>query len=463
LRPCWTPIRTCERDETHLLIGNLNVGAFGGLMAWWGSLRSSPASARGELVVRRLHGSRTIRRMRRLLLAAVFLALPIALPTVASAASYEYLTTYTGVYGWADTYLAQPNAPDGLTTNEHYSWTTFDYDKVTAHKDGTFSRRNTRYIAASGHYRQVDVQGSAQQGGPFVDTDDCSIASALNPVSSQSSGSNVQPVPVSQNPSISVGWEIPDYGGGPQANDAPKFTVAGTLGNGQPCATVFSSRWLVYSDSGGAGTVFAQIPLTQKARDAFGSATNIKYDQIRGGRVWRRQFKNIDLKDAATRPGFQGPATDNAELMMDTEVTFRRVDMKTSPNKIGALLLREGFLGLGTEGKNGGPAGNSDEDEDVIVPGLGAGDVTLDVQGHVASASRAETLRAAPPLLSSGHAKATGAGRPVKITLHPTASGATRLHAPHPAISARYVLTFKPKGSKQTYSVAKPVTLPAVP
>jgi hypothetical protein len=37
--------------------------------------------------------------MRRLLLAAVFLAFPVALPTVASAASYEYLTTYTGVYG----------------------------------------------------------------------------------------------------------------------------------------------------------------------------------------------------------------------------------------------------------------------------------------------------------------------------------------------------------------------------
>ncbi len=401
--------------------------------------------------------------MRRLLLAAVLLALPIAVPTVASAASYEYLTTYTGVYGWAETYVAQPNAPDGLTTAEHYTWTTFDYDKVTARKDGTFSRRNTRYIAANGHYRQVNVQGSAMPGGPFTSTDDCSIASALGPVSSDSSGSNVQPVPVSQNPFISVGWEIPDYGGGPQANNAPKFTVAGTLGNGQPCTTAFGSHWLVYSDSGGAATVFAQIPLTQKARDAFSSATNIRYDQIRGGRVWRRQFNHIDLKDAASRPGFQGPSTDTAELTMDTEVTFRRVDMNTSPNKIGALLLKEGFLGLGTEGKNGGPAGDSDEDEDVIVPGLGAGDVTLDVQGQLASSSRARTLRAAPPLLSSGHAKATGAGGPVKITLHPTASGATQLHAPHPAINARYVLTFKPKGSKKTYSATKPVTLPAVP
>ena len=270
-------------------------------------------------------------------------------------------------------------------------------------------------------------------------------------------GAGVQPVPVSSNPDISVGWEIPDYGGGPHTNQAPKFTVTGTLGNGQPCASVYSSHWLAYTDTLGGGTVFAQIPLTQKARDAFGSATNIKYDQIRGGRVWRRKFSNIDLKVAAT----SGSATDTAELMMDTEVTFRRVDMQTSPNKIGALLLSEGFLGLGTEGKNGGPAGDSDEDEDVIVPGIGAGDVTLDVQGQVVSGNRA-AARAAPQVFSSGRAKATSAGRAVKITLHPTASGAMRLHAPHPAIRARYVLTFRPKGSKKTYSATEAVTLPAV-
>jgi hypothetical protein len=400
--------------------------------------------------------------MRRVLL-AVFVALPVVvLPAVASAASFEYLTTYTGVYGFADTYVAAPNAPDGLTTTQHYTWTTFDYDKGTVHKDGTFTSRNTRYIAANGHYHSVNVQGSAQAGGPFVTTDDCAIASSLSPVSTDNVGSGVQPVPVSRNPDISVGWEIPDYGGGPQANDAPKFTLSGTLGNGQPCDSVYSSHWLSYTDSEGGATVFAQIPLTQKARDAFGTAANIKYDEIRGGRVWRRQFKNIDLKGVASSPGFTGPATENAELTMDTEVTFRRVDGKTSPNKIGALLLSEGFLGLSTEGKNGGPAGNSDEDEEVLVPGIGAGEVTLGVQGQVVSGNRAASARAAAPLLSSGHARATGPGKPVRITLHPTASGATQLHAPHPAVSARYVLTFKPKGSKRTYSATKAVTLPAV-
>jgi len=223
----------------------------------------------------------------------------------------------------------------------------------------------------------------------------------------------------------------------------------------------FASRWLVFTDSDPRGTVFAQIPLTQKARDAFGGATAIKYDQIDGGRVWRRQFRNVDLKAMASRPGFQGLATDNAELEMDTEVSFRRVDMKTSPNKIGALLFSEGFLGLGGQGKDGGPAGDSDQDEEVIVPGMGTGEVTLGVQGGVVSGKRGASPRAAPALLSFGRAKAKGTAAPVKITLHPTALGATRLHAPHPAISARYVLTFKPKGSKKTYSATKAVTLPA--
>jgi hypothetical protein len=50
-------------------------------------------------------------------------------------------------------------------------------------------------------------------------------------VRTDSGGSSLAAAQVSRNPDISVGWEIPDYGGGPQTNDAPKFTVAGTLGN----------------------------------------------------------------------------------------------------------------------------------------------------------------------------------------------------------------------------------------
>jgi hypothetical protein len=105
--------------------------------------------------------------MRRLLLTAVCLALPVALPSVASAASYEYLTTYTGVYGWAETSVPDPSAPDGLTVAQHYTWTTFDYNKVTVHKDGTFTNRDTRYIAANGHYHDRDVQGSGRRVDPL--------------------------------------------------------------------------------------------------------------------------------------------------------------------------------------------------------------------------------------------------------------------------------------------------------
>jgi hypothetical protein len=43
----------------------------------------------------------------------------------------------------------------------------------------------------------------------------------------------------------------------------------------------------------------------------------------------------------------------------------------------------------------------------------------------------------------------------------PTAAGHALLSAPHPAISARYVLTFRPRGSKRTISKSKVVTIPA--
>jgi hypothetical protein len=49
------------------------------------------------------------------------------------------------------------------------------------------------------------------------------------------------------------------------------------------------------------------------------------------------------------------------------------------------------------------------------------------------------------------------------VTLHivPTAAGHALLSAPHPALRARYTLTFRPRGSKQTISKSKVFTIPA--
>jgi hypothetical protein len=384
------------------------------------------------------------------------LAALVLFPVHAHAASFEYLTTYVGVYDFSQKFSDQPGAPDGLTTTQHFAWASFDYDKVTAHHDGSFTARHTRYIAAGGHLHRVEVQGSDMPGGPTTSTDDCGITSALTPYVTDSRGSNVQPVPVSKNPDIGVGWFLPDYGSRP-TNEAPPFTVTGTMGDGSKCSDWYTSHFLVWNDSTGGGTVFTTLPTTQKMHDAFSGATYIKYSDIAGGRVWRRAFRNNVIKNSNSRPGFQGDATETAEVSANGEVSFMRVDGKTSPNKIGAILLAEGFGSA--LGPTGGPAGTSGDDEEIIVPGMGVGELSLGVSSTVVGGNRA--ARAAGTLLSSGQAKVTGTSRPVRVKIVPTAAGRAYLKAPHPAISARYVLTFKPRGSKRTLSATKAITIPA--
>jgi hypothetical protein len=386
------------------------------------------------------------------------LAAFVALTASAHAASYEYLTTYVGVYDFSQKFVAQPGAPDGYTSGQHYGWASYDYDKVTAHRDGSFTAKHTRYIAAGGHLKRVDVQGSGLPGGPFTTTDDCGISSALTPYVTDLRGSNVQPIPVSRNPDIGVGWNLPDYGSHP-TNEAPPFTVTGSMGDGSRCADAFHSHFLLWDVSTGGNTVFTQLPVTQKMRDAFSGATYIKYDQISGGRVWRRPFRNNVIKNSASSPGFQGDATETAEVKVDSEVTFRRVDGKTGVDKIGALLLNEGFPS--GQGPDGGPAGTSGDDEEVLVPGMGTGEFSLGVQSTVVGGPRARPRAAATTLLSSGRAKVAGTSRPVRVKLVPTAAGRALLRAPHPEISARYVLRFKPRGSKRTLSATKAITIPA--
>jgi hypothetical protein len=122
-------------------------------------------------------------------IAALVLA---AVPASASAASYEYLTTYVGAYRFEQHYKAAPNRPDGLDTVQNYRWAVFDYDKVTVRADHTFTSRHTRWIAALGTIKQVEVQGSDLPGGPFTTTKDCTIVSSLKPVVTDTGGANVR-------------------------------------------------------------------------------------------------------------------------------------------------------------------------------------------------------------------------------------------------------------------------------
>lgn len=373
---------------------------------------------------------------------------------VSLGASYEYLTTYSGVYDWTQKYVAAPGKPDGLQTKQHYGWADFEYLKVVAKKDGTYKQTHTRFIAAQGKLNAVNTQGSAMAGGPFVTTTDCTIRSALTPKTYEFSGANAQPIPVSQNPLLNLAWEIPDYGSAP-ATDAPPFTVTGMTDTG-PCSGAYTSHFLTWTPASTNPTVFTNVPATQKLRDAVAGTTSIHYDEISNGKVFRRTFRNASATGHATRPGFDGDSVEDAAVKIDASVTFQRIDGNNRPNKIGALLLAAGFGGLDHQGPDGGPAGASGQDEEIIIPGLGRGEVTLDVTGNLATNRR--SLRAGgATVLASGSGSG---GRIVRLTLKPTAAGSA-LADPHPAIQARWVERFRPHGSKRTYTASKPFTIPA--
>jgi hypothetical protein len=393
----------------------------------------------------------------------VCLALLVVVPATASAASYEYLTSYIGVYDF--------NRSEDRTSNEatqHYVWASFDYDKVTVHRNGTFVTRHTSYLAARGHFRSVQVMCTCKRDlPPATFIDDCTITSALTPLVNSVYGSNVQPVPVSQNPSIGVAWELPDYSTDPYpSNDTPPFTVTGTLNetgtddNGVPYSTpctdhTFATRFLVWADSRpGDGP-----RVTQKLRDVFSGGVHIRYSDISGGRVWRRAFHNATSKDQNTFGG----VTVTVEVKVDSEVSFQRVDGQTGTNKIGAILLQEGFASLDGQGTAADPAGTSGSGETVVVPGMGDGNVSLDVHATVVGRHRSAATAASSTLLSQGTARVRGTSRPVRIRLVPTAAGRSLLTASHPVIKASYVLRFTRRGSKRALSATHTFTIPARP
>jgi hypothetical protein len=265
---------------------------------------------------------------------------------------------------------------------------------------------------------------------------------------------------VSQNPAISVSWDIPDYGAR-RTNDAPPFTVTGT----PDCAVKFASSFLLWTDSAPAAAVLAPLPPTKAMSEAFHGTQNIHYDDL----TWRRPFKNLTIDGTGSRPGFTGPATEQAQVRVDSVVAMHRVDVPSpepyvpdKANKVGALLFNEGFHTITTQtGPIGPPGLSSGDEETVIVPGMGKGDVSLDVSGTVVDKRAHLRAAATGTLLAHARARSTSTTRPVILHVVPTAAGHALLSAPHPAFQARYVLKFRPRGSKRTLTKSKVVTIPA--
>lgn len=393
------------------------------------------------------------------------LLIVMATPSAASArgpVGYQYLTTYSGTYDFTDSFLAQPNAPDGLQTRTHYEWLTYDYETIVIAPDHTYTQTLTSYILARGMSKSVDVQGSGLPGGPFTTTTSCSVYSDSAPVETQGGGNYIQPVLAKQNPLLELGWTLPVPSTG-----RPTFHLGGTADCGY-------GSLLPYTPSSGIATVFTAVHGDiRKFGKAFSGAAAIHYAAIAQG-PWSRRF-DVTLQGTASRPGFHGPAVESAKVVVRSQVKFERVrnaEVRTGPlrkrEKLVDLLLSEGFLGLGAEGPaSGPPVGASGDPTTVVIPGFGPGEVSLDVTGTVLPGPARESVATAAAgggtLLASGRTHVRRGGAPVSLTIFPTAAGRRLLKAPHPGFVARYTLSFRPAGSRKTYHGVRAFTVPARP
>jgi hypothetical protein len=398
--------------------------------------------------------------MRQATLLAI-LALALA-PAAARAESFEYLTSYVGSYSFFQHFKAAPNRPDGLDTVQDYGWAVYDYDRVTLHPDHSFTSSNTRFIAAGGSVTIVQVQGSDMPGGPFTTTTDCRIASDATPVTSASEGTNVAPLTAASNPVISVGWEIPDYGS-QRANGAPPFRLTGTAD--PDCPSVFGNSFLRWTDTEPAAAVITALPSTKEMSEAFGSAANVHYRDL----PFHRRFRDVTINGTGSRPGFTGPATEQAQVKVDSSVSFLVVSKpgprpKPKLDKLIGLYLEDGGIVEAIYGSGMARLlrGSGGDEETVLVPGMGPGDVSLDVSGRVLQ-NRAHVRAGAAQsvLLASAKGRSKRMDRPVALKLVPTAAGRALGAAAHPAISARVRLSFRPQGSKRSISRSVTVTIPA--
>ncbi len=392
---------------------------------------------------------------RALLIAALCLA---TAPAAARADSFEYLTSYVGSYTFAQHYKAAPNAPDGLDTVQDYGWAVYDYDRVTLHPDHSFTSRRSRFIAAQGAITAVDVEGSNLPGGPFTKTTDCRIASAATPVTSASSGTNVAPLTAASNPAIGVAWEIPDYGSR-RANGAPPFTLTGTAN--PDCPSMFAFSFLKWTDSQPGGTVLTALPPTKEMREAFSGTANVHYDDL----PFHRDFRNVTISGTGSRPGFAGPATEQAQVKVDSSVSFLVVS-KPSPrpkpklDKLIGLYLEDGGVVESMFGSGLARVLRGGE-ETILVPGMGQGDVSLDVSGTLVGNRAHVRAGAGPVVLATAKGRSKRFDRAVALKLVATAAGKAVGAAAHPAISARVRLSFRPRGSKRSVSRSVTVTIPA--
>jgi hypothetical protein len=387
--------------------------------------------------------------------AAAVLATVVVTTSMASAQAsrdvtktWAYTTWYAGnvfVVGESK----NPTGPDG--GGYKYDFLTVETEDFTQTSRGVKSV-TTRRVLANGYAAGKNYH--FENNKPVTDRYSCFLTTKPNELKSTTSfGTNVEPVPVTENPLIQVAWSIPI----PNAQNTKGVVFKN---KGQNCSPNPTGQFF----NGREGAVFDASNTPDTVDEAFNGRAQIRYnDLVDLGNDWKKPFKvNLTGSKKSNVDGF----VHTAEWAISTEVHFKRNyardnQLKTV-NKVGALLLREGLEALGIYNYNPPP-------DTVLVPGMGTGDVKLDVGATIVPpprnrrrSSAAGGTQAKPVIIARGAAHVAN-DTPFYLKIVQTPAGKALIRGAHPKLKGTLTLSLKLAGSKKWLTKSKSLVWPLYP
>jgi hypothetical protein len=372
--------------------------------------------------------------MRWLLAAAV-----VALTASAAAAQrsalpdqeWAYQTLYEGkiheMYHQKDTLRDGTPAPRRHET--FYSFVTVEVETFRLRK-GRVTSQSTLTVYVKGTALQTITEQVGLTNEFVINNYACGIASVPRPIKNTTTfGSTAAPIPAADNPLVQVFWSIPI----PLAQNTAgvKWKVAG------------SKRCTPQGDysAGAIGRLDQSKVPHAKVDEAYNGNATIRYSQIRNQLAeWSKPFH---VHESGATKSASGSPTD-AVFDLDSEVSFRALtDPTREPdNKVGGLLLRHAMEALGLSNYNP-PA------DQVLVPGMGAGEVKLEVGATIVPRSNPLRLPAAAskPIVLARGAKRLTRDAPFLMRLTLTPEGKAALAKHKGPLKGTLKLSLKQKGT----------------
>jgi hypothetical protein len=376
----------------------------------------------------------------------------------------KYVTEYSGSYYFNYYERGFASAAGSLSTvSEEITWDRVVDETISPHADGSLTDSYTTKLSAHGV-----ITGAFTNGSAGLTKYKCELTSpggqgitAKSVLHDAYNGA----IPASANPWVPIGWSIPTvgpFGNAPTGDD--KLRVSG---DPRYCPSM-EHFVLLSADENGAPHV--HLALTRELNDAVNGGQEVRLNDL----PFHRSFA-ADI--SGTGGNAAGNTTAAARVQVFSTVYFDRIyDAKPIPtpevNKIGALLLAEGFAAV-TSGRSTPLSGSAPvitpTEETIVLPGAPElGKVSLDVNGVVSTpthlwrlsgrADRRTLRRAAPTTLETGSGRGNSAGDAFAFTITPSAAGRGFFSAPHPElrVSATLTLVFAGKTFSETQTLVAP-------